>query len=322
LRDSIDITKANGGDDVNSDNSAEQAAESHSSQQLGELVQRAQGGDESALPELRAMLDVCPEIWREAGDLTLQARRTWLDLVAGSDLFVREAIERRLAEMQVALGGPQPSPLEQQLIDRILTCWLQVHYADTLLNKCQALSATDLRDLTRRQQAADHRHKMAIKQLLLLRRMLPSSANAAKIKLHDPLRAAGATKPKASAGAPENCHSPTDAEADPLLQGLAERRRALGLPDIPCTPTEADPLLLGFAEQKKAVGRPGISAAPADRNIISASSADPYIGPLLQGLLEERKKAADAAAEGKKNATDAASQSDGAIFGAADIEVG
>ena len=84
---------------MQSDNDLEPTAQANSSQQLRELVQRAQGGDESALPELRAMLDAGPEIWREAGDLAARSRKILLDLIAGSDLFAREAIERQLTEM-------------------------------------------------------------------------------------------------------------------------------------------------------------------------------------------------------------------------------
>jgi len=44
-------------------------------QHLEALVRRAQQGDESALPELRLLLDRCPELRKRCGDLAAQAQQ-------------------------------------------------------------------------------------------------------------------------------------------------------------------------------------------------------------------------------------------------------
>ena len=251
-------------------NEPEAATTSNSEHPLRKLVQRAQDGDESSLPELRVMLDACPKLWREVGDLAMRSRKMWLEMIAGSDLFTREAIERRLAEMQAELAGLNPTPLEKQLIDRILTCSLQVHYADMLMTKSQSQSEPEQKKLMKCQRAADHRHQLAVKQLATLRKLLPSSEKATKIKLHDP--------------SPAN--TATDAEADdPLLQGHAEREKAPGV--YVCAQATVVPYLDSLLHQlvegqTKSARRPDIAPPLPD---------DPYIGPLLHGLMEDQKTA-------------------------------
>ena len=100
--------------------------------ELQEIVRRAERGDESALPELRAILDDCPEIWREASNLEFQTREMWIDLMAGKDLFRRETIERRIAEMRQEMAGPDSSPLERLLVDHLLCSWLAMNYANAM----------------------------------------------------------------------------------------------------------------------------------------------------------------------------------------------
>src|SRR5262245_1955874 len=59
---------------------------------LESLVQRAQQGDEGALPELRQALDNHPEFWQRCGDLALQAQTAWVQLISGKDILLRESL--------------------------------------------------------------------------------------------------------------------------------------------------------------------------------------------------------------------------------------
>lgn len=253
------------------DREPDAAAACNSAHQLRELVQRAQRGDVSALPELRMMLDACPEIWHSVGDLAARSRLTWLNMIAGSDLFTREALERRLVEMQAELAGPDPSLLERHLVDRILTCSLQVHYMDMLLTKTHFQSDSELQELLNRQRAADRRHQVAIKHLATIRKLLPDAVRTKKLKLHDPTATA----------------SSIDAEADPLLRERIERERATGLPKA--SPESNGPyldmLLHRLVEDREKAG---------SLTVIPPPSVEPYSDPLLQGLIEERERAAAA----------------------------
>ena len=99
------------GKDVSSDQAAAVAAKRAALDQLRAVVKRAQEGDRRALPQLRKALDEHPEYFEHAGDLAMMAEHAWLELMAGSNLFLRETVERKLAEMRRELTGLNPSPL-------------------------------------------------------------------------------------------------------------------------------------------------------------------------------------------------------------------
>jgi hypothetical protein len=161
--------------------------ESDSAKLLRDLAARVQAGDDSALPQLRFMLANNPSIWREAGDMALLARRVWLDLLVDSNAYSREIIEHKLDEMREAISGPCPSPLEELLIERVLIGWLQVYQIDIVLAQNQSKAPTLLSELTRRQQAADHRYRASLKQLQLMQRTQAASKGPGKIRLHNPV---------------------------------------------------------------------------------------------------------------------------------------
>src|SRR5262245_7998003 len=78
---------------------------------LESLVERAQQGDETVLPELRQVLDNHPELWQRCGDLALQAQTAWLQRVCGKDLVLRESLQRQLEQLKGELAGKYPTRL-------------------------------------------------------------------------------------------------------------------------------------------------------------------------------------------------------------------
>ncbi len=141
---------------------------------LRELVHRAQQGDHTALPELRRALDADPALWNEYGDLARQSEGAWLRLLAGKDLVLFECVQRKLGALRAELAGPEPSPLERLLVERVAACWLQTLYADAIYAQSQGPGATPavLRELMRRQESAQRRYLDAIKKLTLVRKLL------------------------------------------------------------------------------------------------------------------------------------------------------
>jgi hypothetical protein len=136
------------------------------------VLARAGGGDQAALPKLRALLDET-EMWRQLGDLAAHAELTWLRHVSGTDLALREMLARKLGALKAELGGPAPSPLERLLVDRLAIDWLMVSHAD--------LEAAGTKDgdprranlAMKRQTQAMQRYATAIKTLATIRRLLP-----------------------------------------------------------------------------------------------------------------------------------------------------
>jgi hypothetical protein len=141
-------------------------------ERLQRLVRRAQEGDQSVLDELRAALDANPTIWERCGDLALQAQASWLNLVAGADLFLHESLSRKLEQVRNELGIEGASPLERLLIDRVVACWLQTHYADATYAQLKEPTPVQHTAVLRRQSACQQRYLQAIKALVTVRKLL------------------------------------------------------------------------------------------------------------------------------------------------------
>ena len=104
------------------------------------LLDRARAGDDSVLPELRALLDENPSLWHEVGDMAHQAEQIWIELVAGPDLLARESLVRQLAELRAQITGSDPSPLEKLLGERIVINYLIAWHADGMFAAKRDLS--------------------------------------------------------------------------------------------------------------------------------------------------------------------------------------
>lgn len=157
---------------------------------LADLVGRARTGDRTALPLLRHYLDAHPEVWRRCGDLAAQARELWLGLVAGSDLFVAESVRRKLDELKAELSGPSPTPLESLVIERVLACWLQAHYADASYAQARGPGSTAAvrTELMKRQESAQRRYLASVKQLAVVRKLQAGVRPPAPLRLAAPGR--------------------------------------------------------------------------------------------------------------------------------------
>jgi hypothetical protein len=97
---------------------------------LTALQRQAMAGDASALAELRKVLDADPGWWQQTGDLAWQAEVAWLQTYAGKDALAREATARKMRDLRRELRGPEASPLERPLVQRIVLNWLTLHFAE------------------------------------------------------------------------------------------------------------------------------------------------------------------------------------------------
>jgi hypothetical protein len=162
------------------------------SDQIIELADRAENGDQAAVTELTAIYDKClPDWWKHVADSAVRAQQAWVTLAAGETrLLSQGAIERMLRAMQESLAGPNPTALEQLLIDRILACWLQVQHADTRYVEramySERLSFQESEFLQRRQDRTQLRYLQAIKTLAQVRRLAAPvlQVNVAKSQLN------------------------------------------------------------------------------------------------------------------------------------------
>jgi hypothetical protein len=137
--------------------------------QLQALVQRGMQGDREVLPTLRTLLDTQPALWTEVGTLITEVEQSWLQLLTGDDLVTREVLLRQLQAWKAELAGPQPTPLERLLCERIAVCWLQAHQAE--LWAVQHIAQPDAWS-EQRQDRAQARFLAAIKALAQVRKLL------------------------------------------------------------------------------------------------------------------------------------------------------
>jgi hypothetical protein len=96
-------------------------------------------------------------------------------------------MQRQLDEMRHELSGANPTPLESLLIERILACWVQVHFADALTAHAQQRKGanSELRYLQKRQESAGRCLTEAVKQLSLARRVAQGKSKAVRLATQD-----------------------------------------------------------------------------------------------------------------------------------------
>ena len=174
-------------------------------ERLQRLVQRAEGGDETVLGELRVALNANPWVWERYGDLAKQSQGAWLQLVAGNNLLLLESARRKAEQLRAELAGPAPSPLERLLIERIVATWLQVHYSDASYAQLKGTNPAQHTAALQRQNSAQQRYLQAAKALATVRKLLRPAPS--------PLDLAMRPVPERPAGRLAGAPAPAEGEA-------------------------------------------------------------------------------------------------------------
>src|SRR5262249_1483680 len=138
--------------------------------ELRDFLDRAQSGDASTLPGLRKMLED-PILVNSFGNLAEQAERSFIRAAAGDDLPFREALTRKLQLLREELAGPNPTPIERLLVERVAACWLQVQDADVRAAQAKNLPPTWAEFYQRRMDHAHRRYLSSLKTLALVRKL-------------------------------------------------------------------------------------------------------------------------------------------------------
>src|SRR5262245_61500123 len=85
---------------------------------IRDLLARAEKGDQTALPELRRLLQQHGSIRRRYADLGRLAEDNLIGFAAGDNLALAESLRLALAELKRDLAGESPSPAEKLLVER------------------------------------------------------------------------------------------------------------------------------------------------------------------------------------------------------------
>src|SRR5262245_29967602 len=165
-----DISAANGENVVGKTKTAtETSPETH--EELRALTDRAQKGDKTALPALRELLKEPAAVDLLGGDLAKQAQLTLVTKFSGQNLLFKESLTRKLDLLRDELAGPNPTPLERLLVERVVACWLHLHHLETIYAGKESMSLELGSYYQRSISSAQKRYLAAIKTLALVRKL-------------------------------------------------------------------------------------------------------------------------------------------------------
>jgi len=164
---------------------------------LEELSDRAADGDKKARGELRqALRESGPEVVREASELARIGQSTLIRTAAGSEALREEALLIRLDLMRSEIAGPDPSPLEVLLTEKIVSVWMLTELLELFLSaqltelpKSQRMSPSFLKFYLGWQEQAHRRLLSSIRELARVRRLqsgVPNSQTNVQINLSKP----------------------------------------------------------------------------------------------------------------------------------------
>jgi hypothetical protein len=64
------------------------------------------------------------------GDVYGHAQNALLKTAAGQDIAIQETLRRKIDAVRDELAGPNPTPLERILCERVALCWFDAHEMD------------------------------------------------------------------------------------------------------------------------------------------------------------------------------------------------
>jgi hypothetical protein len=142
-----------------------------SNAELKKLLDKAQAGDASVVPTLRKLFENPAAVDYLGGDLAREAQQQLIRNFAGNNHLFAEALPRKLDLMRKEIGGPNPSPLEKLLVERIISTWLHVHQLEAEYAGGRGMTLTKASYYQQAIQRGNKCHLSAIKALAQIRRL-------------------------------------------------------------------------------------------------------------------------------------------------------
>ena len=147
--------------------------------ELSTLSQRVEDGDKSARKELRkALRESAPEVISRASDIGRRGQWVLIKTIA-TDPLTEEALMARLDQMRAEVSGPDPSPLEALLAERICSLWLLIEVLEMLVSvqlsselpREHRSPMSYLQHVFKWQESANRRFLSAIRELARVRKL-------------------------------------------------------------------------------------------------------------------------------------------------------
>ena len=146
---------------------------------LEALSEKAEAGDKAARRELReAVRESAPEVISRASEFGKRGRWALIKTASANDVLMEEALGARVELMRTEVAGPDPSPLETLIAERVCSLWLLIELLELLVsaqlsdaNKEKRVPMSYLRDVWRWQESASRRYLAALKTLAQVRKL-------------------------------------------------------------------------------------------------------------------------------------------------------
>ncbi len=142
---------------------------------IGQLLARAMKGDAEVLPLLEKLFDRGDEMGKRLveslGNSHSLACDAMIQHASGANLAFREALRRKIDAVRDKLAGPDPTPLERILCERVPLCWFDANEMD---RRSVEQSNIDLRIAEYRESRRDRAHRRflaACKTLATVRKL-------------------------------------------------------------------------------------------------------------------------------------------------------
>jgi len=141
--------------------------------QLRVLADKANGGDQQALFDLRSLFAEDQTLVTHLGDLAKYTEVTWLDALAGQNALMREAVSQKLADLKLTLAGPEPSTIEKLIVDLVSLNHLVA--SDASLREAASVRSNGHQIVpSKRAESAQKRLVASLKLLMRLRTCVPA----------------------------------------------------------------------------------------------------------------------------------------------------
>jgi hypothetical protein len=140
-----------------------------------EVLKRAGKGEAAMLPLVHQLLDRDPDqggmLIRIYGDVFGHARDQLVKTFAGDDIAMKETLSRKIDAIRDDLAGPNPTPLEQILCERVALCWFDAHETDRRFSHQSGISFKNAEYRESRRDRAHKRFLSACRTLATVRRL-------------------------------------------------------------------------------------------------------------------------------------------------------
>jgi hypothetical protein len=138
------------------------------------LVAQLHEGDEEAPRRIRRALEETPDSAQILSNIVAKrAERIFVKKLCDDDLLLKEALSLQLETMRKEVAGPDPSPLERLLAERVVACWLQLQHAESACAANLGKPTTSQSEYHERRLDRVHRRYLsAIRSLAQVRKLL------------------------------------------------------------------------------------------------------------------------------------------------------